>query len=64
MAQQQHVMAAVHSDPQIHQRYAYFRPTAQIVGAQLEILEPAGHCFWLEQPERSGTMIRRFLESH
>ncbi|HLW69526.1 MAG TPA: alpha/beta fold hydrolase [Candidatus Binataceae bacterium] len=36
----------------------------QIAGAQLEILEPAGHCFWLEQPERAGTAIRRFLESH
>jgi len=36
----------------------------QIAGARLEILEPAGHCFWLEQPERTGAGIRRFLESH
>jgi 3-oxoadipate enol-lactonase len=36
----------------------------QIPGAQLEILEPAGHCFWLEQPERSREAILRFLQAH
>lgn len=34
----------------------------RIAGAKLAILEPAGHCFWLEQPEESGAAIRRFLE--
>ncbi|MGH7878457.1 MAG: alpha/beta fold hydrolase [Candidatus Binataceae bacterium] len=37
---------------------------AQIPGAQLEILEPAGHCFWLEQPEHAAKTIGRFLDSH
>jgi pimeloyl-ACP methyl ester carboxylesterase len=32
-----------------------------IEGAQLSVLEPAGHCFWLEQPERSHAAIARFL---
>jgi len=34
----------------------------RIPGAKLVLLEPAGHCFWLEQPEESGVAIRRFLE--
>jgi len=33
----------------------------RIDGAQLTILEPAGHCFWLEQPEKSHDAIARFL---
>jgi pimeloyl-ACP methyl ester carboxylesterase len=36
----------------------------RIAGAEIEILEPAGHCFWLEQPERAKASIRRFLEAH
>lgn len=34
----------------------------RIAGARLVILEPAGHCFWLEQPERSIDAIGQFLE--
>jgi len=33
----------------------------RIPGAQLVLLEPAGHCFWLEQPEQSFEAIDRFL---
>jgi pimeloyl-ACP methyl ester carboxylesterase len=33
----------------------------RIPGAKLEILEPAGHCFWLERPEESRDAIVRFL---
>jgi 3-oxoadipate enol-lactonase len=33
----------------------------QIPDAQLVLLEPAGHCFWLEQPEQSGEAIEKFL---
>ncbi|MGH7914894.1 MAG: alpha/beta fold hydrolase [Candidatus Binataceae bacterium] len=33
----------------------------RIPGATLEILDPAGHCFWLEQPEESRDAIVRFL---
>src|SRR5215469_975728 len=33
----------------------------RIDGAQLTILEPAGHCFWLEQPEKSHDAIASFL---
>jgi pimeloyl-ACP methyl ester carboxylesterase len=36
----------------------------QIPGTQLEVLEPAGHCFWLEQPERSSEVILGFLQAH
>src|SRR5262249_11270900 len=36
---------------------------SRIPGAQLTILEPAGHCFWLEQPEQSRDAIRRFLDT-
>jgi pimeloyl-ACP methyl ester carboxylesterase len=32
-----------------------------IPGAKLVILEPAGHCFWLEQPEHSRDAIAGFL---
>jgi 3-oxoadipate enol-lactonase len=35
----------------------------RIPDAQLVILEPAGHCFWLEQPEQSRDVIRRFLQA-
>jgi pimeloyl-ACP methyl ester carboxylesterase len=35
----------------------------RIAGAQLRILEPAGHCFWLEQPEQSHEAIEHFLET-
>jgi len=34
----------------------------RIPGARLEILDPAGHCFWLERPEESRTAILRFLQ--
>ena len=33
----------------------------KIPHAQLVLLEPAGHCFWLEQPEQSRQAIERFL---
>ena len=36
----------------------------RIPGAELVLLEPAGHCFWLEQPERSGEAISSFLQAH
>jgi 3-oxoadipate enol-lactonase len=36
----------------------------RIPGAELVLLEPAGHCFWLEQPERSSEAISRFLQAH
>ncbi len=36
----------------------------RIPGAKLVVLEPAGDCFWLEQPEQSGEAIRRFIESN
>lgn len=35
----------------------------RIPGARLVILEPAGHCFWLEQPQRSIDAIDQFLQS-
>ncbi len=35
----------------------------RIPGAQLVILEPAGHCFWMEQPEQSRNAIEGFLAS-
>jgi 3-oxoadipate enol-lactonase len=35
----------------------------RIPGAQLRIIEPAGHCFWLEQPEESREAIEHFLET-
>jgi len=36
----------------------------RIAGAELVLLEPAGHCFWLEQPEQSLAALSRFLEAH
>jgi pimeloyl-ACP methyl ester carboxylesterase len=38
--------------------------TERIKGAEELILEPAGHCFWLEQPEQSRAAIAGFLSSH
>jgi pimeloyl-ACP methyl ester carboxylesterase len=35
----------------------------RIPGARLVLLEPAGHCFWLEQPQRSHEAISQFLDS-
>jgi len=35
----------------------------QIPGARLVLLEPAGHCFWLEQPQQSLHVMAQFLES-
>ncbi len=35
----------------------------RIRGSQLVVLEPAGHCFWLEQPEQSYKAILEFLRS-
>ena len=35
----------------------------RIPGARLIILEPAGHCFWLEQPEKSFDAMSEFLDS-
>ena len=34
----------------------------RIPGALLRVLEPAGHCFWLEQPEQAREAIEHFLE--
>jgi len=36
----------------------------RIPGAELVLLEPAGHCFWLEQHDQSGKAILRFFQSH
>jgi 3-oxoadipate enol-lactonase len=36
---------------------------SRIPGARLKIIEPAGHCFWLEQPEESREAIEHFLEA-
>jgi 3-oxoadipate enol-lactonase len=36
----------------------------QIGNAKLVLLEPAGHCFWLEQPEQSHQAIEHFLTGH
>jgi pimeloyl-ACP methyl ester carboxylesterase len=33
----------------------------RISGAKLLVLESAGHCFWLEQPQQAGEAILRFL---
>ena len=35
----------------------------RIPSAILVLLEPAGHCFWLEQPQQSVDAIARFLDS-
>ena len=34
----------------------------RIPGAKLVLLEPAGHCFWIEQPEQSREAILAFLQ--
>jgi len=34
----------------------------RIPGANLVLLEPAGHVFWLEQPEHSRAAILAFLQ--
>ncbi len=36
----------------------------RIKGAEEVILDPAGHCFWLEQPEASKDAIEGFLRRH
>lgn len=36
----------------------------RIRGAQCVILEPAGHCFWLEQPSEAHQTILRFLQAN
>ena len=36
----------------------------RIKGAEQVILEPAGHCFWLEQPEQSRDAIAGFIGRH
>jgi pimeloyl-ACP methyl ester carboxylesterase len=38
-----------------------FIVTNRIEGANMVIFEPAGHCFWLEQPEQTHTAIADFL---
>jgi 3-oxoadipate enol-lactonase len=35
----------------------------RIPGARLVLLEPAGHCFWLERPQQSHDAIAQFLDS-
>ncbi len=35
----------------------------RIAGAKLVVLEPAGHCFWLEQPEQSSAAIAGFIDA-
>jgi pimeloyl-ACP methyl ester carboxylesterase len=35
----------------------------RIPGARLVLLEPAGHCFWLEQPKQSRDAMVQFLDS-
>jgi pimeloyl-ACP methyl ester carboxylesterase len=35
----------------------------RIPGAKLVLLEPAGHCFWMEQPEQSRETILAFLQA-
>ncbi|MGA2410175.1 MAG: alpha/beta fold hydrolase [Candidatus Binataceae bacterium] len=36
----------------------------RIPGAKLVVLEPAGHCFWLEQPKEAGEAIRSFVAAN
>lgn len=36
----------------------------KIASAEFVLLEPAGHCFWLEQPEKSRMAVERFLSEH
>jgi pimeloyl-ACP methyl ester carboxylesterase len=35
----------------------------RIPGAKLVVLRPAGHCFWLEQPEQSSGAMLQFLDA-
>jgi pimeloyl-ACP methyl ester carboxylesterase len=35
----------------------------RISGAKLVLLESAGHCFWLEQPQEAGEALLRFLHA-
>jgi 3-oxoadipate enol-lactonase len=35
----------------------------RIPGATLEVLDPAGHCFWLERPEDARAAMVRFFQS-
>ncbi len=35
-----------------------------IPGAKLVLLKPAGHCFWMEQPQQSHEAMLKFLEEH
>jgi len=35
----------------------------RIPGARLVLLQPAGHCFWLEQPQQSRDAMVQFLDS-
>jgi 3-oxoadipate enol-lactonase len=35
----------------------------RIPGARLVLLQPAGHCFWLEQPQQSRDAMIQFLDS-
>jgi 3-oxoadipate enol-lactonase len=36
----------------------------RVPGAELVLLEPAGHCFWLEQPEKTRDAIAHFIHKH
>jgi pimeloyl-ACP methyl ester carboxylesterase len=36
----------------------------RIPGAKVVILESAGHCFWLEQPQLSNEAISQFLRAN
>jgi pimeloyl-ACP methyl ester carboxylesterase len=36
----------------------------RIPGARLVLLEPAGHCFWLEQPDQTLAALEAFLKSN
>jgi pimeloyl-ACP methyl ester carboxylesterase len=36
----------------------------KIAGAEFVLLEPAGHCFWIEQPEKSRRAMEQFLGAH
>ncbi|HVN29384.1 MAG TPA: alpha/beta hydrolase, partial [Candidatus Binataceae bacterium] len=36
----------------------------KIAGAQFVLLEPAGHCFWMEKPQESHDAIAKFIAGH
>jgi 3-oxoadipate enol-lactonase len=38
--------------------------TQRIPNAKLTVLEPAGHCFWLEQPQRSADALVQFIRDN